>query len=276
MKLCIYMLLTFAFSFHLSEAAGFFNDQDTVFNQTDSKGLKQGYWKKYYPNGNLMYKGCFKDDKPTGEMKRYFKSGNLKAIMNFDEKTGYAEARFYYEDGTLASDGYYTGSEKDSIWNYYSYYDRKLKSRETYKSGIKQGFSYEYYPGGSCFEKTRWKNDLKNGVWEQYYEDGTVRLRGYYINGRLSGSFIAYYPNSRPMVKGLYENNKREGTWIYFSESGDVNQEIAYSEGQPLNEKELTRQQQEFFRMIEENIGKYHDPTPSDFFPRNSYQGNEY
>ncbi|MBN2213077.1 MAG: toxin-antitoxin system YwqK family antitoxin [Bacteroidales bacterium] len=270
-----HLLILFTVLFSYGSFAGQ-TRQDTIFNQTGSKGLKQGYWKKFYPNGNLMYEGCFKDDKPTGEMKRYFESGNLKAILIFDENTGYAKASIYYEDGALASEGYYLNSEKDSVWSYYSYYDHKLKSRETYKKGIKHGFSYEYYPEGGCFEKTQWKNNLKDGIWEQYYEDGSVRLRAAYIQGKLSGSFTAYYLNKHPMVAGHYKDNKQEGTWIYYSEDGDVSQEIAYSSGQPMNENELTRQQQEFFRMIEMNIGKFREPVPSDFFPRNKYSGNEY
>jgi antitoxin component YwqK of YwqJK toxin-antitoxin module len=270
-----YYLMLFTVFFSFSSFAGR-NKQDTIFNQTDSRGLKQGYWKKYYPNGNLMYKGFFRDDKPVGEMKRYFKSGNLKAILVFNENSYYAKARVYYEDGTLASEGYYSDSEKDSIWKYYSYYDQKLKSSETYKNGVKQGFSYEYYPNGNCFEKTEWKNNMKDGIWEQYFDDGSLRLKAAYTDGKLTGSFIAFYSNDRPMVEGHYENNKREGTWIYFSENGKVSQQIAYAGGQPLNEEELTRQQQEFFMKIEENIGKLRDPVPSDFFPRSNYQGNEY
>lgn len=223
-----------------------------------------------------MYQGFFKDDKPVGEMKRYFESGNLKAIFIFEEITGYANARIYYENGTLASDGFYAGSKKDSIWNYYSFYDKKLKSRETYQEGLKHGFSWEYYPGGSCFEKTEWKNNLKDGIWEQYYEDGSHRLKAQYIDGRLSGNYIVYYQNGHPMVIGCYKNDKREGNWIYYNESGSVSQEIRYAAGQPLNETELTRQQQEFFQKIEKNIGKYREPVPADFFPQKRYEGNEY
>jgi antitoxin component YwqK of YwqJK toxin-antitoxin module len=270
-----YYLISFLVVISFYSFAGS-NRQDTVFNQTDSKGWKQGYWKKYYPNGNLMYKGFFKDDKPVGEMKRYFESGNLKAILIFDEKTDYSSAKIYYEDGTLASDGFYSGSKKDSIWNYYSYYDRQLKSRETYKKGVKNGFSYQYYPGGNCFEKTEWKNELKDGVWEQYFEDGSVRLQAVYNHGKLAGNYIVYYSKGRPMVSGRYENNRREGNWVYYNENGSVNQEICFSDGKPLNEKELTTQQQEFFRKIEENIGKYNDPEPDEFFHRNRYDGNEY
>ena len=268
--------LTFLYTAFYSASFALQIQQDTVFNQTDPEGLKQGYWKKYYPNGNLMYQGFFENDRPVGEMKRYFESGNLKAIMIFDEQTDYVSAKIYYENGTLASNGFYTDSKKDSIWNYYSFYDKKLKSSESYKKGIKQGFSSEYYPSGSCYEKTEWKNNIKDGIREQYFEDGSVRLKTSYIHGELSGNFIVYYSNGKPMVKGQYEDDKREGDWVYFNENGSVNYIIHYSDGKPLNKEELTRQQQEFFRKIEENIGKYQEPVPADLFPRNGYQGNEY
>ena len=35
-------------------------------NQIDSKGMKQGLWKKTYDNGNIRYKGNFIDDKAEG------------------------------------------------------------------------------------------------------------------------------------------------------------------------------------------------------------------
>lgn len=268
--------LTFLFASFFLTSFALHLQQDTVFNQTDARGLKQGYWKKYYPNGNLMYQGFFKNDKPTGEMKRYFESGNLKALLIFDEQTEYSSAKIYYEDGTLASDGFYANSKKDSVWNYYSYYDKQLKSRETYRKGMKHGFSSEYYPGGSCFEKTEWKNNLKEGIREQYFEDGSVRLKAKFMHGKLSGNYIVYYSNGRPMVKGQYEDDKREGNWVYFNENGSVNHVISFSGGKPLNKDVLTRQQQEFFRKIEENIGKFKEPEPADFFPRNGYEGNEY
>jgi antitoxin component YwqK of YwqJK toxin-antitoxin module len=273
MKHLYLIILSWAFIF-TSYALPF--QQDTVLNQTDSKGLKQGYWKKYYTNGSLMYQGYFKDDKPVGEMKRYFESGNLKAILIFDEKEDYSSVSIFYENGTLASEGFYAGSVKDSIWSYYSYYDTQLKSRETYKKGMKHGFSWEYYPDGRCFEKTEWKNNQKNGIWEQYFEDGSLRLNGQYIHGKLTGNFIVYYSKGHPMVIGGYKDNKREGSWKYFNDNGSMNYEIRYADGHPLNEKELTRQQQEFFRIIERNIGMYREPSPADFFPQKGYDGNEY
>ncbi|MFO7655721.1 MAG: toxin-antitoxin system YwqK family antitoxin [Bacteroidales bacterium] len=250
--------------------------QDTIFNQTDAKGLKQGFWKKYYPNGNLMYMGFLKNDKPVGEMKRYYESGGLKALMHFNEKGDYASVKRYYEDGTLASDGYYHNSEKDSTWNYYSYYDKKIKSSETFKNGIMHGYQYHYFPSGEVFEKTRWNNNKKDGIWEQFFEGGKPRLKATYKNGELIGSFIVYFPTGMPMLAGFYANNKREGKWVYYDENGKVSHEISYINGYAQNVEELDEQQQEYFREIEENIGRFTEPDPNTFFQKNRNSEYEY
>ncbi len=251
-----------------------FNLQDTIFNQTGANGLKQGWWEKYYPNGNLMYRGYFKNDKPAGELQRYFESGNLKALIHFNEKGDYASAKLYYEDGTLASEGFYHNLKKDSVWKYYSYYDHTLKSSETYKDGIKQGLECHYYPNGKYFDKIEWKNNVKDGGWEQFFEDGNFRLRGGYANGKLSGDFYVYYPNNIPMVKGHYTNDMREGKWIYYNQDGTVNNEVLFVSGKAQNEKELSEQQQEYFKKIEQNIGKITEPDANEFFQRN--RDNDY
>ena len=51
-------------------------DQDSAINQTDAKGLKQGFWKAKFDNGRIKYEGYFKDNHPVGELKRYYEEGD--------------------------------------------------------------------------------------------------------------------------------------------------------------------------------------------------------
>ena len=39
---------------------------DTIWNQTDKNGLKQGFWKVTYENGFVKYQGFFKNNLPFG------------------------------------------------------------------------------------------------------------------------------------------------------------------------------------------------------------------
>lgn len=243
---------------------------DTVFNQVDDNGLKQGYWKKYYSNGKMKYCGFFKDDKPAGELRRYFESGNLKAVMNFDNSCGYTEIKIFYENGTLAAHGYYVGSKKDSLWQYYSFYDKTLISDEIYTEGIKNGLSHKYYSNGTITEKIEWKNNIKNGVWEQYYQDNSIRLKGKFMDGKLSGDYTVYYPNGHVQVSGSYHQDMRHGKWIFYDKDDSVKLKLDYHYNRIKNEEALTEKQQEFFKNIDRNISKFNEPKPQDFYRSDS------
>ena len=75
---------------------------DTI-NQTDESGLKQGHWEKRYPNGNIQYKGNFKDNKPVGLIKRYNQEGTLIAEMDYIESSKKVYTKLYYKSEKLPS-----------------------------------------------------------------------------------------------------------------------------------------------------------------------------
>ncbi|MDA7804300.1 hypothetical protein N8987_07005, partial [Crocinitomix sp.] len=81
-------------------------------NQKDSKGRKQGVWKKPYENSTaFVYVGQFKDDIPVGQFTYYYESGKVKIIMNYlpDGKTSYAQ--MYHETGYMMARGKYLNQE---------------------------------------------------------------------------------------------------------------------------------------------------------------------
>src|SRR5665648_32452 len=50
-------------------------------NRQDSKGLKQGEWKEFYPNGRIKSEKSFKDDQVHGYYKEYDNRGKLVLTM---------------------------------------------------------------------------------------------------------------------------------------------------------------------------------------------------
>lgn len=240
---------------------------DTTFNQFNEKGLKQGFWKKNFPNGKLMYRGYFIDDKPVGEMKRCYESGSIRAIMVFDTNTPYVAIKQYYEDGELSSEGFYYETLKDSIWKYYSYYTGTLVSEESYVKGVKHGIEKIFYENGQVSEEIEWKNNIKDGIWNQYFEDGKDKSGASFALNQLNGKYVAFYADGALMVLGYFFDNKRHGTWKFYNEDGTLKYEIKYNNGIAENEEVIEERDDEFFKMIEENIGKYSDPTIDDIMP---------
>ncbi|MFP4367383.1 MAG: toxin-antitoxin system YwqK family antitoxin [Bacteroidales bacterium] len=243
-------------------------DQSVQKNFTDEDGNRQGYWESEYPDGNLRYRGTFRDNHPVGEFIRFFPNGKKMAVMDFCDQGIRAEATLFYENGTMAAEGLYIEEKKDSIWKYYSYYDNQLTSMETYALGIKQGLTGVYYPNGKFSETFWYEDDLRNGPWMQYYENGRVRLEAGFENDQRHGEFIFYLPSGRTEIKGQYHDNKMHGEWTYYDETGKVVSVINYVEGRAENEQELIEKEQEMFRRIEEMRGRIPEPDESGiFFP---------
>jgi len=239
---------------------------DTV-NRTDEQGRKQGYWEKAYPNGNIMYRGYFKDDKPVKEMRRYYETGELKAIMYFRPGKSLVKTIFYYDDGQIAGEGYYRDNRKDSLWTYYSFYTGAITSTETYCNGMKNGRDRKYYPGGAISEELEYKDNLREGVWKQYFEDGTLKQVSAYINDKVNGPYKLYWPNGNIYIEGRHVDNKRDGEWRFYSETGQLKYNIDYKMGFAENEEEIMARDKDFFKMVEENMGKFQDPTVEDVMP---------
>ncbi|MBN2522901.1 MAG: toxin-antitoxin system YwqK family antitoxin [Bacteroidales bacterium] len=247
------------------------NAQNDTVNHVDNNGLKQGYWKKDYPNGKLMYEGYFYNGKPVGIMKRFYETGEVRVIMQFNQNSDYVKTKFFYNDGELAAEGTYFQEKKDSTWNYFSFYTGTLTSTEVYNKGVKHGTEKQYYPNGQVSEEIDWVNNAKHGIWNQYFDDGTLKLKTSYSYNQLNGPYTLYWPNGNLLIMGHHLDNKRHGTWTFFTDEGKKEFEIIYKYGKAENEEVIIKQYQEFFKMVEENIGKFEDPTIEDVIPSRGY-----
>jgi antitoxin component YwqK of YwqJK toxin-antitoxin module len=245
MRLFLIVLVLFANSFAsvhlLAQTAG---------NVTDEKGLKQGFWRKTFPDGTTRYEGSFIDDKPDGVFKYYEETGSLKMVCFYHEKGTRSHCKGFDEKGNIISDGNYIGREKDSVWTYYNE-NKQVVARETYISGVKTGTWYVYYPDGKVSEEMSYENNLRNGPWKQYFEDGTVRLAAHYKDGLLQGRMTYYFANGKPKLMGNYLDDRRQGTWYHYEESGNIKETEVFKDGMPekprlINTDKLDINEEEF------------------------------
>jgi len=210
--------------------------QGQDINRSDPDGKKQGRWIKNYSNGEMMYEGIFRDDRPEGEFRRYYEDGTLKSMMIFSNNGPEAEAVLYYPNGLPASAGRYVNHLKEGKWSFYSFTEKdQLITEAEYQGNRKDGLMANYYPDGRVAEQIMYKNDLKHGECLKYYPDGTLTLRTYYENGKINGSFEAFHENGKPEIKGQYKNNLREGPWIIYGKDGSQRFSTVYTAGIPDN-----------------------------------------
>ncbi len=208
-----------------------------TINQTDSNNLKQGKWGKTYANGRINYEGQFKNDKPYGEFKHYYISSALKAITNYSPDGVVAHTTTFYENSLPMAEGKYINQKKDSVWNFFSEFDGKLISEETYKKGELNGISKTFYPeSGNVAESIKYKNGLKQGDIKKYFPEGSIMTEGFYKNNLLDGDFTLYFPEGNIQLKGKYLKGQQIGNWQYFDEEGNAISEDEFKEDRDFTE----------------------------------------
>ncbi|MGP8214699.1 MAG: toxin-antitoxin system YwqK family antitoxin [Bacteroidia bacterium] len=215
-------------------------DTSKALNRVDKLGHKQGMWEQKYSNGNIRYKGRFKDDKPTGVFKYFYEDNDsLRILAIYSDNGKIARVHEYYPTGALAGTGKYVNQQRDSVWKIFDE-AQNLRSKEQYSNGKKEGTTVTFFQDGNVLESKTWHNDIENGKWVQYYDNGEMKLEGTYVNGKMEGPASFYNPDGNLAVKGSYKNDVKDGDWIYYNDEGHAKDTIKYKNGRPLNPEHFT------------------------------------
>lgn len=228
-------------------------------NQKDNEGLKQGPWKKVYPNGATAYEVTFKNDKPFGTMKRYHENGRLSTIMKFNKQGTYASSEMYDENAKLISKGFYKEKQKDSIWVYFDV-EKNIIKKERYVNGKLDGNQYDYFKSGEPLIVRNFTNGAENGKRVTYYENGKPEIEIDVVNNKAEGKYFDYYESGKLKTKGQYKNDLRVGDWFKYDKKGKK-KKVKYINGKPENWKELEQKKSEELLKQMQNKGKYIDPA---------------
>ncbi|MEZ5068366.1 MAG: hypothetical protein R2847_07665 [Bacteroidia bacterium] len=201
---------------------------DTI-NRKDSKGQKQGVWKKYYRNDQLFSETVFKDDKQTGTTSFYYESGKLKSQLNWKNPVCLHQ-QFLILKMERKCQRDFIKMKKDSTWRYYTP-DEKLSAIENFKDGKRHGKWFTYYPeGGKVEEKTFVKDKLKR-PYIKYFSDGKPMMTATYKDDKLTGKFVVYTVDGKPYNSGNYVKGERVGKWVLCDDKGNPWIESTYRNG---------------------------------------------
>jgi antitoxin component YwqK of YwqJK toxin-antitoxin module len=257
-KVIFYLAIFFVFFEGLAGAASA-QAMDTVYNRVDERGLKQGYWQKKYPTGQVAYRTLFVDDKPRGLLVRYYENGKRQALIDYfdDGKTSFAQ--FFSSSEALIAEGRYLNEKKkQGQWRYYK--DGKLTMDENYENGLLEGASSSYYQSGKIFERKRFKNGLQEGIHEHLDEQGRLVFEAMFARNLRNGGVRYYYTNNRIRIEGQYTDNVRTGEWTFYSPSGAVERKTTYVQGFASDRDSIDKKNSDLLKSMEANKGLFVDP----------------
>lgn len=226
------------------------------YNQVDSRGRKQGPWRKQYDGINQwQYVGQFKDDKPIGLFTYYYENSKVKAKINHGEGAGRSVAIFYHENGHVMSTGIYRNMQKDSIWTNYGPSGR-LSTKETYKNDVLHGQTVVFFVPEELEDKTQrvseiynYSNGLIEGEYKRYFENGQLMLKGNYVNNVREGSWTEYHVNGKRAAYYNYSKGLLNGWQMLYDTKELLKDRVYYYQGRLLEGEELEK----YLQLLKEN-----------------------
>jgi len=199
-------------------------------NRLDNKGLKQGDWKEFYPNGGIKSEKTYKDDLMHGYYKEYDTRGKLILTM-------------LYENGSIVKSR--VEDEPDiEIVNKYDPEGKKIYSGP-YRNKIPVGIHREYGKDGKVINAFIYTDNglmlsegivdeagNRNGKWKDYFSNGKIQEEGQFTDNRRSGQWKFYNMLEKVEQTGSFNNGRPDGLWKWYYNSGALLREEEYFQGQ--------------------------------------------
>jgi len=232
-----------------------FATAQTVPNQTDANGKKQGLWEEKSPAGSS--KGAFINDQKDGCWTSYSSDGKLTRIENFNkgirdgitvdiDPRGYLVGETYYVNNLIEGTAkkFFYGSNPASLIDYVHgkingkkkiYYENsagKLLEESEYKDDIKNGPSNFYTMNGDPIAEYTYVNNMLQGVQKSYYPGKKIMSEQEFKDNVENGFYKEYYENGKPKSEGIYVKGVLNGLWKDYNDDGTLNTQGNYVNGE--------------------------------------------
>ena len=199
-------------------------------NRLDNKGLKQGDWKDFYPNGEIKSEKTYKDDLIHGYYKEYDNHGKLTLTM-------------LYENGSIVKSMVEDEPDIEIVTKHDQ--DGKLTYSGPFRNKVPVGIHREYGKDGKVINAYKYNDNglllsegiideagNLNGKWKDLYSDGKIQAEGQFTDNRRSGSWKFYNLFEKIEQTGSYNNGRPDGVWKWYYDNGQLLKEEEYYQGQ--------------------------------------------
>ncbi|HRW85781.1 MAG TPA: hypothetical protein P5180_10145 [Bacteroidales bacterium] len=196
-----------------------YNDNGLLLSEgiIDEAGNRNGTWKDFYPDGNVMAEGSYNDNRRTGLWKFYTASGKTEQTGFYNNGRPDGLWKWYYENGSILREEEYFQGLRDGEYTEFSS-EGEIIGQGRYSDGERNG-DWKFKTG-DIIEEGKYIIGLKDGQWRSYYLDGTLKFKGNYSQGNPDGQHLYYYENGKIREEQYYKTGIRQRTWKKYDEEG--------------------------------------------------------
>lgn len=148
----------------------------------------------------------------------------------YKERSLYRSAIYKYKN---ANDSFYT--PMGMILTYHP--NKKVKSKEVYVDGLKEGLARSYDTAGRLIDSARFKKDMPIGYWYKWNSKGDVVFKGIYDDeGSGKGINWMYHDNGKLSAYGITSKGATpDSIWTFYYDNGNISSVETYDKDSLLN-----------------------------------------
>ena len=113
----------------------------------------------------------------------------------------------------------YVDGKRNGTATMYSHDSRVVMTAE-YVRGVQIGPMRRYYPNGSLYKESLYRDDLQEGEELSYFPDGKIAGRSFYQRGKLHGLVQNWNEKGVLVFEAEYENGLRSGKFNKYYDDG--------------------------------------------------------
>lgn len=225
----------------LNTAIEYYEDGNVKFKGTYRDNIPEGVHRYYdtqgkvdsshiFEDGVLIGQGIYDDyGLKQGYWKEFYNTGELKAEGRYRQNLKQGLWKYYFKNGQIEQMGQYLKGKPDGDWTWY-YPTGEVLREEVFYLGLEDGESKEYNPDGSIIYQGNYSEGEKIGKW--FYQMGNYREEGEYIDGMRNGKWLAYYKNTDNLFfEGKFTNGMPDGKHVFYHPNGTIKQKGKYEFG---------------------------------------------
>ncbi len=201
-------------------------ENGVVSSQGYMKGGKpEGYWKTFYPNGQLKSEGNRVNHELDSLWIFYSEDGVITQSITYKQGTKNGEKKSFYPDGIIQKQEVFSFDVlTDTVVRFHPSGNRSsIVPIDTLGKGKEQGTGYEYADDdGRVTAVVQYRNG---------FIAGRERVNRKDKFNQKQGLWRYFYPTMVAKEEGRYKNDKKHGYWKTYDEEGNLLETLKYEDG---------------------------------------------
>ena len=214
-----------------------------IKGQENSKVQEEGLWEFFYENGNIEWRGTYKEGKMDGIAGWFYPNGNISWRTPFKEGKRDGIEEKFFENGNIQRRTPYKEGKIDGIEEWFDEQGNIIRTRH-WKDGklieeTKPELTphIEYYSNGNvCIKGQKNSKGQREGLWEWFYENGNISWRTPFKEGKMDGIEEGFYSNGNISWRTPFKVDKIDGTQKFYDEQGNIVETRLWKNGKLIEE----------------------------------------